>query len=69
MTTANTFTKGAQGNFALAAKTALLQRSMTITALAQTLGFARNTVSIAINHPSMLPTVKARIRSHLGLAA
>lgn len=69
MTTANTTTHHAQGNFALAAKTALLQQGLTVTALAHSLGFARNTVSIAINHPSMLPTVKARIRSHLGLAA
>lgn len=67
MATANTFTKLAQGDFALAAKTALLHRGMTVTALAEALGLARNTVSIAINHPTMLPRVKARIRSKLHL--
>lgn len=65
--TANTFTNDTQGDFTLAAKTALLGRRMTVTALAQSLGLARNTVSIAINHPTMLPGVKARIRSKLHL--
>ncbi|MBE7497108.1 MAG: hypothetical protein HS117_19375 [Verrucomicrobiaceae bacterium] len=67
MATANTITTTAQGDFALAAKTALLRRGMTVTALAETLGLARNTVSIAINHPTMLPRVKARIRKKLHL--
>lgn len=58
-----------QHNFALRAKTRLLERGLTVTQLAGELGFARNTVSIAINHPSMLPTVKAAIRKHLQLAA
>ncbi len=69
MTTANTTANFTQGDFALAAKTALLRRGLTVTALAGLLGFARNTVSIAINHPSMLPTVKARIRSYLEISA
>lgn len=67
MATANTVTKPAQGDFALQAKTALLMHGMTVTALASALGLARNTVSIAINHPTMLPGVKRRIRNHLGL--
>lgn len=58
-----------QLNFAIKAKTKLLERGLTVTQLAGELGFARNTVSIAINHPSMLPTVKAAITRHLELAA
>ena len=69
MATANTFIKRPQGDFALRAKTALLERGITVTRLAADLGFARNTVSIAINHASMLPTVKRAIANHLGLAA
>ena len=69
MATANTTPKTPQGDFHLTVKTALLRRKKTVVALAQELGFARNTVSIAINHPSMLPTVKTAIRRHLKLAA
>jgi transcriptional regulator with XRE-family HTH domain len=42
-------------------KKRLLDLGWTVKELAGRLGYARNTVSIAINHPSMLPTVKARI--------
>jgi lambda repressor-like predicted transcriptional regulator len=69
ISTANTHHRQTQGEFALAVKTALLTRGQTVTDLAQKLGFARNTVSIAINHASMLPTVKRAIANHLGLAA
>lgn len=69
MSTANTVRRKPQDDFALAAKTRLLQHSKTVTALAAELGLARNTVSIAINHPTMLPTVKRRIRTHLRLSA
>lgn len=58
----------AQDKFTLRVKMLLLTRQQTVTALADALGLARNTVSIAINHPTMLPTVKARIRSHLRLS-
>ncbi len=57
-----------QGDFALSVKVALLKRRLTVTRLASELGLARNTVSIAINHPSMLPTVKTRVRKHLKIA-
>lgn len=67
MAIANTITKNAQGDFTLAAKTALLRKGKTVTGLALELGLARNTVSIAINHPTMLPGVKVRIRSKLNL--
>jgi hypothetical protein len=67
MATANTLNTLAQEDFALAVKTRLLERRQTVTGLATELGFARNTVSIAINHPSMLPGVKRAIRRYLGL--
>ena len=56
-----------QSNFKLAAKTALVQRDMSVVDLASAIGKARNSVSIAINHPTMLPGVKKLIRKHLGL--
>lgn len=68
MATANTVTTRRQGDFDLRVKTLLLECHLTVTALAKELGLARNTVSIAINHPTMLPTVKQRIRDHLGLS-
>jgi len=69
MATANTTPKRPQGDFKLVVKTALLHRNKSVASLARELGFARNTVSIAINHTSMLPTVKTAIRKHLKLAA
>lgn len=67
MSNANTTTRHPQQEFTLLAKTALLQRGLTVTALAAAMGLARNTVSIAINHPTMLPRVKSRIRQTLHL--
>ena len=55
-----------QDKFRLTAKQRLLERGMTITALAGSLGLHRNTVSQAINHP-ILPTVRARITRALKL--
>lgn len=54
-----------QAKFALRAKTQLLKRGLSIKDLAVILGLARNTVSMAINHPTVLPTVKERIRTEL----
>jgi hypothetical protein len=51
----------------LDAKRRLLELGLSITQLAKDMGLARNTVSIAINHPTMLPGVKKRIRKHLRL--
>lgn len=59
--------KQKQDKFTLRVKTALLHRGWTITQLAKELSLARNTVSISINHPSMLPTVKTRISQLLSL--
>ena len=58
--------RSSQDKFPIAAKKALLDRDLTITALAGRLGFARNTVSMAINHP-ILPTVRRKIAKHLKL--
>ena len=68
MATANTVNRRPQDQFALQAKTRLLQLGLTVTQLADDMGLARNTVSIAINHPTMLPTVKRRIRKQLRLS-
>lgn len=57
-----------QDEFRVAAKTRLLELRLSVTALAEELGFQRNTVSIAINHPTMLPTVKRRIARRLRLS-
>ena len=65
MATATPPRKQKQDKFTLRVKTELLHRKWTVTELATRLGLARNTVSIAINHPSMLPTVKARISTLL----
>lgn len=69
MATATSQTEQPQANFALMVKVSLLERGLTVTKLAKQLRFARNTVSLAINHPTMLPSVKKRIRKELGLAA
>lgn len=55
-----------QDKFRSAAKKALIDRNLTVTALAGELGLARNTVSMAINHP-VFPTVRRRITKHLKL--
>lgn len=67
ISTANLKPRATQADFQLAAKTALLRKGQTITGLAGVLGLARNTVSIAINHPTMLPSVKRRIATALNL--
>jgi hypothetical protein len=60
-----------QPDFYFSVKACLLRhpRLRTVKALADDLGLARNTVSVAINHPTMHPTVKARIKQHLRIAA
>jgi plasmid maintenance system antidote protein VapI len=50
----------------MAVRTRLWERGMSITALAHALGFHRNTVSQAINHP-ILPTVRRKISAFLKL--
>jgi len=60
-----------QSDFSVRVKTRLLshRETRTVSALARKLNFARNTVSIAINHPTMLPKVKQRICQYLKIAA
>ena len=58
-----------QPNFKIQAKTALIQRGMNVTQLAKAISKARNSVSIAINHNSMLPGVKKQISKFLKLSA
>lgn len=53
--------------FELKVKTCLLERHLSVTALAKHLGLSRQTVSLAINHETMFPGVKDRIRTFLNL--
>lgn len=53
-------------SFSIAVKTELLRRRKTITALAKDLGYARNTVSMAIHH-THLPRVRAKVAKRLQL--
>jgi len=55
-----------QDSFPIAAKKRLIERRLTVTGLAKRLGFARNTVSMALNHP-ILPTVRRKIAKELHL--
>lgn len=64
----NRVSKPAQApNFRTSAKVRLIELNLNVTKLARRLKLARNTVSMAINHETMLPTVKERIRKELGL--
>lgn len=55
-----------QHKFRIAAKKALIEHDLTITALAKQLGYARNSVSMAINH-AILPGVRREIAKKLKL--
>ena len=48
-------------------KKALIDRGTTVSEAARSLGYARNTVSLAIHHPRLFPTVRARLFKHLHL--
>lgn len=69
MAVANTVTRNAQARFKTDVKTRLVQTDSSVTELAESMGYTRNYVSIAINHPTMFPSLKARIAKHLGLSA
>ena len=64
---ANNRAKTRQDKFCVAAKTRLVELNLSITELAKRIGFARNTVSMAINHP-IYPTVRRRIATALGIS-
>lgn len=69
MSVANTINEQGQArSFRRAVKVRLAEMDLTVTRLAEELGLARNTVSIAINHPTMLHGVKRRIRKELRLS-
>ncbi|GEM_PF-3440651 len=55
-----------QDNFTIEAKKRLIDLRLSVTGLAIELGFARNTVSMALNHP-VLPTVRRKIAQRLKL--
>jgi len=57
----------AQEQFTVLIKTRLLHRRKSITDFARELGYARNTVSQAINHPAYYPRVRAKIAKALGV--
>lgn len=56
--------QSSQQKFKILAKKALIERDLSITDLAKQLGYARNSVSMAINH-SILPGVRRKIAQHL----
>ena len=56
-----------QEQIRLRAKTALLQRGLTITELALKVGFPRSTVSVAINH-GKFPNVLRKVSRELSIA-
>lgn len=67
MSPAKSQTKQKQDKFTLRAKHALVDHGLSVTTLAASLGLARNTVSLVINHPTLMPGVKARISEFLKL--
>lgn len=54
-------------SFNVQVKKRLLDRGLTVTALAEKLGKSRVCVSQAINHATMFPGIQRRIRKELGL--
>lgn len=56
-----------QDKFRKAAKRALVDRDLSVTALARKLGVSRNAVSIAIHHPTMFPRVRKAVAQELEL--
>lgn len=68
MANANIVNKSAQASsFRVRTKTRLLERGLTVTDLAASLGRSRNAVSIAINHETMFPSIKKLIQEALKL--
>lgn len=68
MATANSVHSPAQApSFRRLVKLRLVELDLSISELARRLDLARNTVSLAINHESMFPAVKERIREAIEL--
>ena len=57
----------AQEQFTTAVKKRLVEKRMSITKLAQKIGRSRNGVSMAINHPTLFPITRAKIKKELAL--
>jgi len=55
-----------QEKFSIAAKKRLLEKELTVTQLAEHLGLARNTVSLAIHH-AIFPAVRRKVAEFLDL--
>jgi hypothetical protein len=53
--------------FAVAVKKRLLERGQSITAFAEEIGFARNTVSMQIHRRRNFPNVRSAIKQELGV--
>lgn len=68
MASANSVNTAAQASsFKTTVKKRLVDLDISVTALAQKIGVSRNAASIAINHETMFPGIKQRIREALGL--
>jgi len=68
MTTDNPVGKRKQApSFKIEAKQRLVAMDLSVKSLAEMLHLSRNAVSLAINHETMFPQVKQRIRRALGL--
>lgn len=48
-------------------KVRIAERETSVSEIARVLGYARNTVSLAIHHPTLFPAVRARVLDFLNL--
>lgn len=68
MTSDNTVGRREQAvSFKTEVKLQMVRLNLSVVTLAHKLGLSRTAVSTAINHETMLPTVKLRIKEALGL--
>jgi len=66
MAIANRVREGSQHKFRIAAKIAMVQRGLSVTALAKKIGCSRNGVSLAINH-GLFKGTRNKVALELGL--
>ncbi len=52
---------------AIEIKQRLVAKGLTVSQVARNLGYARNTVSLSIHHPTLYPSVRSQVIKHLGL--
>ena len=68
LATANSASAAGQAEIpAVVIKKKILEQGSSISEIARQLGYARNTVSLAIHHPSLFPAVRERVIEHLNL--